>query len=182
MSADLELVTAEHAFQVRAALEALLDTQRVPLEPDRSCRAAGRARDAARAFWSRSRGLVLTASNLPAPPPGRTYQLWFVTAQAPVSAGLLKPDASGRVTTLLNTPTDLPQPAALAVTLEPEGGSRDFLSTLSFSSLIVRLLARVLQLCRQSPIRSVYSKSRIPFFLVAAINSLSDTNENGAAD
>ena len=80
-------------------------------------------RAAARAFWSRSRGLVLTASNLPAPPPGRTYQLWFVTAQAPVSAGLLKPDASGRVTTLLNTPADLPAPAALAVTLEPEGGS-----------------------------------------------------------
>jgi anti-sigma-K factor RskA len=80
-------------------------------------------RAAARAFWSRSRGLVLTASNLPVPAPGRTYQLWFVTAQAPVSAGLMKPDASGRVTTLLNTPPDLPQPAALAVTLEPEGGS-----------------------------------------------------------
>jgi anti-sigma-K factor RskA len=30
----------------------------------------------ARAFWSRSRGLVFTASNLPAPPPGRAYQLW----------------------------------------------------------------------------------------------------------
>jgi RNA polymerase sigma-70 factor, ECF subfamily len=32
MSADLQLVTAEQASQVRAALEALPDTQRVPLE------------------------------------------------------------------------------------------------------------------------------------------------------
>jgi anti-sigma-K factor RskA len=80
-------------------------------------------RAAARAFWSPSRGLVMTASNLPALPAGRTYQLWFVTAQAPVSAGLLTPDARGRLTTVLNTPADMPQPAALAVTLEPEGGS-----------------------------------------------------------
>ena len=44
----------------------------------------------ARAFWSRSRGLVFTASNLPAPPPGRAYQLWVLTAQpAPISAGML---------------------------------------------------------------------------------------------
>jgi len=78
---------------------------------------------AARAFWSPSRGLVMTASNLPALPAGRTYQLWFVTARAPISAGLLRPDAGGTLTTVLSTPADLPQPAALAVTLEPEGGS-----------------------------------------------------------
>jgi anti-sigma-K factor RskA len=80
-------------------------------------------RAAARAFWSRSRGLVMTASNLPALPPGRTYQLWFVTAAAPISAGLLRPDAAGGLTTVLSTPADLPRPAALAVTLEPDGGS-----------------------------------------------------------
>ena len=80
-------------------------------------------RASARAFWSRSRGLVLTGSNLPALPAGRTYQLWFVTPQAPVSAGLLKPDEAGRLTMVLNTPADIPAPAALAVTIEPEGGS-----------------------------------------------------------
>ena len=76
----------------------------------------------ARAFWSRSRGLVITASNLPALPAGRIYQLWFVTAQAPISAGLLTPDDRGGFTTTLNTPSDLPDPVALAVTLEPAGG------------------------------------------------------------
>jgi anti-sigma-K factor RskA len=77
----------------------------------------------ARAFWSRSRGLVFTASNLPAPPPGRAYQLWVLTAQpAPISAGMLALDASGRVNARFDTPPDLPRPVAMAVTLEPEGG------------------------------------------------------------
>jgi anti-sigma-K factor RskA len=76
----------------------------------------------ARAFWSRSRGLVLTASNLPPPPPGRVYQLWVVTADRPISAGLLEPNASGDVTATIQTPADLPTPVAMAVTLEPAGG------------------------------------------------------------
>ena len=77
----------------------------------------------ARAFWSRSRGLVFTASNLPAPPPGRAYQLWVLTAQpAPISAGMMTPDANGRVNARFDTPADLPRPVAMAVTLEPEGG------------------------------------------------------------
>jgi anti-sigma-K factor RskA len=80
-------------------------------------------RAAARAFWSRSHGLVLAASNLPAPPPGRTYQLWVLTAQpAPISAGLLKPDETGGVTAVFNTPPDIPEPLAMAVTDEPDGG------------------------------------------------------------
>src|SRR5256886_9801964 len=53
---------------------------------------------------------LFTASNLPAPPAGRTYQLWILTAQpAPVSAGLLKPDANGRVNAVFETPPDLPR-------------------------------------------------------------------------
>ena len=77
----------------------------------------------ARAFWSRSEGLVFTASNLPAPPSGRAYQLWVLSTQpAPMSAGLLKADANGRLSTTIKTPLDMPQPVAMAVTLEPDGG------------------------------------------------------------
>jgi anti-sigma-K factor RskA len=77
----------------------------------------------ARAFWSRSQGLVFTASNLPPAPAGRVYQLWVLSSQpAPTSAGLLRPDAAGRVTAAFKTPPDLPQPVAMAVTLEPDGG------------------------------------------------------------
>ena len=76
-----------------------------------------------RAFWSRTRGLVFTASNLPSPPRGRAYQLWVLTSQpAPISAGMLATDANGRITARFETPLDLPRPVAMAVTLEPEGG------------------------------------------------------------
>jgi hypothetical protein len=77
----------------------------------------------ARAFWSRSRGMVFSASALPPLPPGRIYQLWVVTADpAPLSAGLIEPDASGRADAVFATPPDIPNPVALAVTLEPAGG------------------------------------------------------------
>jgi anti-sigma-K factor RskA len=77
---------------------------------------------AARAFWSRSRGMVFTGTNLPQLPPGRTYQLWVVTPQAPISAGLLRPDSQGSVSGTFATPVDIPTPVAMAVTIEPEGG------------------------------------------------------------
>jgi anti-sigma-K factor RskA len=76
----------------------------------------------ARALWSRNRGMVFTATDLPLAPPGRVYQVWVVTANAPVSAGLLSADASGRATAFFNTPPDIAPPVAIAVTLEPAGG------------------------------------------------------------
>jgi anti-sigma-K factor RskA len=76
----------------------------------------------ARALWSRNRGMVFTASNLPQAPEGRVYQVWVVTAGGPISAGLMTPDASGRAEAFFNTPQDIPPPTAIAVTLEPAGG------------------------------------------------------------
>ena len=76
-----------------------------------------------RAFWSRARGMVFSATALPPPPPGRTYQVWVVTKDpAPLSAGLVEPDAQGRVNAVFATPADIAQPIAVAVTLEPAGG------------------------------------------------------------
>lgn len=77
-----------------------------------------------RAFLSPSRGLVFTATNLPALPADRIYQLWYLPPQgAPVSAGLLTPDPSGQVTARLDVPATLSVPVAgLAVSLEPAGG------------------------------------------------------------
>jgi len=76
----------------------------------------------ARALWSRQRGMVFTASNLPQLPAGRVYQVWVVTAQGPVSAGLLEPDPQGRALQVFTTPPDIAAPVAVAVTLEPVGG------------------------------------------------------------
>lgn len=80
---------------------------------------------AARAFWSRQKGMVFAATQLPMLPAGKTYQLWVVptgAGAAPISAGLLIPDATGNVTMHVATPPDIPTPGALAVTLEPAGG------------------------------------------------------------
>jgi anti-sigma-K factor RskA len=91
---------------------ARIDLQGQPAAPD--------AR--ARALWSRSRGLVFTAANLPPAPEGKAYQVWVVTAQAPISAGLLTQDSSGVATQYYMTPADIAPPVAVAVTLEPAGG------------------------------------------------------------
>ena len=70
------------------------------------------------------RTLIFLASNMPALPPQKTYELWLIpTSGAPIPAGVFKPDVNGSAT-LINPP--LPENAeakAFAVTVEPEGGS-----------------------------------------------------------
>jgi anti-sigma-K factor RskA len=77
----------------------------------------------ARAFFSPSRGVVLSASNLPPLQAGRTYQLWFIANKVPVAGGLFQPDAAGSSNVLLPVDANAPRPEALAVTNEPAGGS-----------------------------------------------------------
>lgn len=114
--ADLRRTSAQAEFEM--AVLAAPDLQRIELSGQTAA-----PRSAGRAFWSRSRGLVFTALNLPTPPAGKTYQLWVLTGHsAPISAGLFKPDAGGRVSTTFETPVDLPQPVGMAVTIEPDGG------------------------------------------------------------
>ncbi len=76
----------------------------------------------ARAFWSRSRGLLFTASSLPPLPPGKIYQLWVVTPNAPVSAGLFAPDQDGQARIVADTPAGVTTAVAMAVTIEQAGG------------------------------------------------------------
>jgi anti-sigma-K factor RskA len=75
-----------------------------------------------RAFWSPSQGLIFAASNMPQLPAGRIYQLWYLTGDAPVSAGLFGPDAVGRVTITFDPTTRPIEPTGMAVSIEPEGG------------------------------------------------------------
>lgn len=77
----------------------------------------------ARAFWSRSRGMVFTASKLPSLPAGRVYQLWVLTAAGPpISVGVLQPEQAGTLAAVFQTPSDIPQPTQVAVSDEPAGG------------------------------------------------------------
>ena len=101
----------------RLAIVAASDAVRVDLKGQAPAPAA-----AGRVYWSRSRGVTFTASNLPPVAAGRVYQLWFVTAGSPVSAGLIAPDAGGSSDAVLPSPAGV-EPTAFALTIEPAGGS-----------------------------------------------------------
>jgi hypothetical protein len=77
----------------------------------------------AQVLWSRSRGLVLSASRLPSLQAGTTYQAWFLTNGDPVSAGAFTPDSEGRATLALDTPPNLQRPVTgVVVTAERTPG------------------------------------------------------------
>lgn len=72
---------------------------------------------------SPTKGMVLTALNLPQLAAGKIYQLWVVTKTAPVSIGTFEVAADGSVTgTMPLTPGASTDPVAVAVTIEPAGG------------------------------------------------------------
>lgn len=78
----------------------------------------------AQVLWSRTRGLVLSASRLPVAPPETTYQLWLWANGQPVSAGAFVPDASGGATLVTDGAVKVSGPVTnVAVTIEPSGGA-----------------------------------------------------------
>jgi anti-sigma-K factor RskA len=68
--------------------------------------------------------LIFLASNLPALPPQKAYELWLIpTNGAPIPAGVFKPDARGSAS-LVEPPLPAGVEAkAFAITVEPEQGS-----------------------------------------------------------
>ena len=82
------------------------------------------ARMRGQVLWSRSRGLVFSATQLPPAPPATTYQLWVLTADQSVSVGVFAPESGGGVTL---TKTDIPRVpqrvVGFTVTVEPKTGS-----------------------------------------------------------
>ena len=120
-AADRAMVDARRvAFETQSAMAVLaaadltrVDLQGAPAAPQ----AAGRA------LWSRQSGMVFAATNLPPLPEKRTFQVWVIPAgAAPISAGLMAPDETGRGVAIFRTPIDVTGPITVAVTIEPEGG------------------------------------------------------------
>jgi hypothetical protein len=84
----------------------------------------------AQALWSRTSGLVLSASRLAAAPTGTTYQIWLMSYTVPIAAGQFTPDRNGRVTVAFENPAEVPRPiTGVMVTIEPAGGSQTPSST-----------------------------------------------------
>ncbi len=77
----------------------------------------------ARMMWHAQAGGVFVTAGLPAPPQGRTYQLWAITGQKPpVSAGVFGVDPSGTGSLVVPPLPGVARVDAFAVTLEPAGG------------------------------------------------------------
>jgi anti-sigma-K factor RskA len=76
-----------------------------------------------RIYWDIQSNRWVVSADLPAPPAGKVYQLWFVTKEAKISAGLIKPDAEGHGFVVMPLTAGMGELAAAAITLEPEGGS-----------------------------------------------------------
>jgi hypothetical protein len=71
-----------------------------------------------RAMWSRSRGLVLSATRLPPPPPRGSHQVWLLTRGAPVKAGAVNPEGDGTVTFVEEPPNVARAVVGILVTAE----------------------------------------------------------------
>lgn len=110
----------QRAQEVTATLTAT-DALRVTMVAPRAS-----AQPQGRAIYLPSRSsLIFLASNMPAPPVRRAYELWIIpNSGSPIPAGVFKPDADGNVT-LVNS--HLPQGVetkTFAITVEPETGSQ----------------------------------------------------------
>lgn len=73
-------------------------------------------------FWSKSKKVWLVyTSQLPPPPSGKAYELWFLTKKAPVRAGMFTSDAQGNGFVQVSIPEGI-EPVNAAISLEPEQG------------------------------------------------------------
>jgi hypothetical protein len=78
-----------------------------------------------RVFVNPDRGVLLTASNLPPAPAGKTYEMWIVPKQgAPEPAGIFNSDPNNTAAHVQRGAVDLSKAAAVAVSLEDENGSK----------------------------------------------------------
>ena len=76
-----------------------------------------------RAYWNPNRGLLISGNQIPQPPENRTFQLWVVPKSGnPVSAGIFRPDADGKVLTVSAVTAEIAEATALAISEEPAGG------------------------------------------------------------
>ena len=76
-----------------------------------------------RMFWNRTTNdWMMVTYGLPAPKPGKTYQVWLVTDKAKISAGTFRPDSQGRTVMHANYALARDALRAVAITEEPDGG------------------------------------------------------------
>ncbi len=77
-----------------------------------------------RVFVNSNRGLIFVGADLPQLATNRTFQLWLIPAKgAPEAAGVFRSNADGDSVNVRITPIDTTRIHAVAVSVEPQGGS-----------------------------------------------------------
>lgn len=76
-------------------------------------------------FVNPEQGVLLLAANLAQPPAGKAYEMWVLrrNKKAPLRAGTFRPDSNGSAMHIQRGAVNGNDVAAVAVTLESEGGS-----------------------------------------------------------
>jgi anti-sigma-K factor RskA len=116
---DALAVVREH--QELMELFTIPDLARIPMFPQTSGLSASLSY-----YWSvQRRWGFIVGTDLPPPPPGRTYQLWFLSGSEARGAGTFRPGEGGTVYHAFDLSIFPPgwRPSAVVVTVEPEGGS-----------------------------------------------------------
>jgi anti-sigma-K factor RskA len=85
----------------------------------------GKGQTKGKVFVNPPQGVLLIASELPQTPAGKTYEMWVVPkgGKAPLPAGTFQAGAGGNAMHIQRGAVDVNDAAAVAVTLENEGGS-----------------------------------------------------------
>jgi anti-sigma-K factor RskA len=112
--ADRQAIKAQEVEQINAVLTAG-NSEVIPLKVDPAY--------SAKIYWDRQKNRWLVAVDLPRPPEGKGYQLWFVTPDAKISAGMIKTDETGHGFNIVDIPPEIGPVAFAAITVEPESGS-----------------------------------------------------------
>ncbi len=125
---EAELVEARADLdQTRAALEVREASLAFLRRPETRLLKAGTGearQPVAKVFVNGTQGVLLVAANLPALDAGRIYEMWVVPkVGGPRPAGLFKSAADGSAIHLRPGPVDLTEAAAIALSVEPDGGS-----------------------------------------------------------
>ena len=105
-------------------LTAILDGHTRMYVMEASGRIDSTTRYGAQVFWRRDRQTwLVNAYHLPRLPAGKVYQLWYITRNAKISAGVFPVDSTGQGTRLIPVPPAAQGAILAAMTVEPDGGS-----------------------------------------------------------
>ena len=117
----------QEAKQANAEAAQLKDVLRLLNAPETIVRVTSEgavAKPEGKVFLNAKQGVLLLASNLPPAPDGKTYEMWIIPAGGkPVPAGLFQTESNGTAVYMQAEALDLAATGAVAVTLEPTGGS-----------------------------------------------------------